>query len=73
MQAAVVYSGDWVLPFFGVLKNMNRCECMACYSMLAQVFKRGARPLGGGEVMLKVPIMKQLPPVNLVDEGVLVY
>ncbi|KAF5827984.1 phosphate cyclase [Dunaliella salina] len=34
-----------------------------------KVFRRGARPMGGGEVMLKVPIMKQLPPVNLVDEG----
>lgn len=42
---------------------------MACTRGHAQVFKRGARPLGGGEVMLKVPIMKQLPAINLVDEG----
>lgn len=34
-----------------------------------QVVKRGARPLGGGEVVLRVPIMKTLPPISLTDEG----
>lgn len=34
-----------------------------------QVAKRGAWPLGGGEVQLKVPALRLLPPVNLVDEG----
>jgi len=34
-----------------------------------KVVKRGARPLGGGEVVLRVPIMKQLPLINLTDEG----
>jgi RNA 3'-terminal phosphate cyclase-like protein len=34
-----------------------------------KVIKRGARPLGGGEVQLRVPNLRTLPPVNLVDEG----
>ncbi|GAX85703.1 hypothetical protein CEUSTIGMA_g13117.t1 [Chlamydomonas eustigma] len=35
-----------------------------------KVPKRGARPLGGGEVVLRVPVLKQtMPPVNLTDEG----
>lgn len=38
--------------------------------MCVQVVKRGARPLGGGEVVLRVPVMKQLPLINLTDEGV---
>ena len=34
-----------------------------------KVPKRGSRPLGGGEVVLRVPVIRQLPPVNLMDEG----
>ena len=36
-----------------------------------KVAKRGARPLGGGEVVLRVPVLRQLPPVNLTDEGMI--
>ncbi len=34
-----------------------------------KVIKRGARPLGGGEVQLRVPVLKQMVPVSLSDEG----
>lgn len=34
-----------------------------------KVIKRGARPLGGGEVALRVPVIRQLSPVNFMDEG----
>ena len=30
---------------------------------------RGAPPLGGGEVHLRLPVVRSLPPVSLVDEG----
>ena len=33
------------------------------------VKRRGARPLGGGEVVLRVPVLRQMPPVSLTDEG----
>lgn len=36
---------------------------------LRQVSKRGAPPGGGGEVFVRIPNLKQLPPVNLTDEG----
>ena len=36
-----------------------------------KVVKRGARPLGGGEVVLRVPVVRQLPPINLTDEGMI--
>lgn len=34
-----------------------------------KVQRRGAPPEGGGEVMLKVPILKLMPPVNMLQEG----
>lgn len=34
-----------------------------------KVVRRGAPPLGGGEVIVKLPVVKQLPAVSLVDEG----
>mmetsp|Transcript_17590 Transcript_17590/g.30185 ORF Transcript_17590/g.30185 Transcript_17590/m.30185 type:complete len:382 (+) Transcript_17590:112-1257(+) len=34
-----------------------------------KVVKRGARPLGGGEVHLRVPLVKELPCINMTDEG----
>jgi RNA 3'-terminal phosphate cyclase-like protein len=36
-----------------------------------QVIKRGAPPLGGGEVKLSVPMVKQLNPIQVVDEGMI--
>jgi RNA 3'-terminal phosphate cyclase-like protein len=36
-----------------------------------KVVKRGARPLGGGEVILRVPVLRQLPPISLTDEGMI--
>ncbi len=34
-----------------------------------KVVKRGARPLGGGEVQLRVPYVKHLAPIQMTDEG----
>eukprot|EP00798_Chlamydomonas_sp_ICE-L_P023245 gene23245-30469_t len=34
-----------------------------------KVIKRGARPLGGGEVLLRAPVLKTLEPIDLTDEG----
>ncbi|KAL0039835.1 hypothetical protein WJX77_009421 [Trebouxia sp. C0004] len=34
-----------------------------------KVIKRGAEPSGGGEVQLSCPVAKQLPPINMTQEG----
>lgn len=34
-----------------------------------KIVRRGAAPLGGGDVALRVPIVRQLNAINLVDEG----
>ena len=34
-----------------------------------KIIKRGSRPGGGGEVQLRVPLIKHLPRVNMSDEG----
>jgi len=34
-----------------------------------KIKKRGAAPLGGGEVFLRVPVVKSLTPVSLLDPG----
>lgn len=34
-----------------------------------RVVRRGAPPAGGGEVQLRMPVVRQLPPVSMVDEG----
>lgn len=34
-----------------------------------KIVRRGARPAGGGEVQLRVPLVKQLPLVDMTDEG----
>lgn len=34
-----------------------------------KVLKRGARPRGGGKVLLKIPNIKSLKPVQFIDEG----
>eukprot|EP00887_Chlorella_sp_A99_P003908 scaffold11.g3908.t1 len=34
-----------------------------------RVARRGAPPSGGGEVLLRMPTVRALPPVSLVDEG----
>eukprot|EP00928_Gymnodinium_smaydae_P014022 TRINITY_DN15084_c0_g1_i1.p1 TRINITY_DN15084_c0_g1~~TRINITY_DN15084_c0_g1_i1.p1 ORF type:complete len:378 (-),score=59.39 TRINITY_DN15084_c0_g1_i1:71-1204(-) len=37
--------------------------------LVFKVLKRGAQPGGGGEVMFSCPILKSIPPVELLDEG----
>ena len=37
--------------------------------LAAQVYKRGAPPGGGGEVHVRVPVARSLPPVSLLEEG----
>eukprot|EP00955_Chlamydomonas_euryale_P062140 358298-Chlamydomonas_euryale.AAC.3 len=61
----------------------GRCEgCGGMYSLLQYkisstqqrhlpVIRRGARPLGGGEVQLRVPNLRSLPAVDLTDEGMI--
>jgi RNA 3'-terminal phosphate cyclase-like protein len=34
-----------------------------------KINKRGAAPLGGGQVLLRCPIKRQLKPLQLVDQG----
>lgn len=34
-----------------------------------RIVRRGAAPLGGGEVALRVPVVKNLAPINWTDEG----
>lgn len=34
-----------------------------------KVNRRGAPPGGGGEIFLRLPIVKELPPISLIDEG----
>jgi RNA 3'-terminal phosphate cyclase-like protein len=34
-----------------------------------KVVRRGAPPKGGGEIVLRIPVLKSLPPVSLMDEG----
>lgn len=36
---------------------------------IAQVYKRGAPPGGGGEVQVRVPVARSLPPISLLEEG----
>lgn len=44
-------------------------ESSAGGSLELRVVKRGARPAGGGEVQLRVPLVRQLPHVVMTDEG----
>jgi RNA 3'-terminal phosphate cyclase-like protein len=46
------------LPRFGIGGNME-----------LKIIKRGARPGGGGKVLLKLPIVKTLKPITFTDEG----
>lgn len=42
-----------------------RCCSLGC----VKVLKRGAPPGGGGEVLVRVPIARKLPPISLMEEG----
>ena len=41
----------------------------SAFAVILQIKKRGAPPEGGGEVYLRVPVIKSLVPVHLLDEG----
>lgn len=45
--------------------------CSAHFCAAFQIKKRGAPPEGGGEVYLRVPVVKSLSPINLLDEGMI--
>ena len=36
-----------------------------------KILKRGARPFGGGEILFKCPIIRQLNPVQFIDAGLI--
>lgn len=44
-------------------------EATAGGSLELRVVRRGARPAGGGEVQLRVPLVRALPRVVMTDEG----
>lgn len=46
-----------------------RPELIPHYVLPPPAAKRGAAPKGGGEVVLRVPNVRQLPAVDLRDEG----
>ena len=50
------------------LQQQSLTACLHLHCTL-QVVRRGAPPLGGGEVVVRLPVVKQLLPVSLVDEG----
>ena len=50
------------LPLIRKLAGVDDC-------LELRIISRGAGPGGGGEVMLRVPPVKELPPVKMIDEG----
>jgi RNA 3'-terminal phosphate cyclase-like protein len=36
-----------------------------------RIARRGAPPRGGGEVMLRLPVLRSLPPITLLEEGMI--
>jgi len=47
--------------------HLRYCDTTSCESL--QIKKRGAPPGGGGEVFFKCPMVQQLKPILLIDEG----
>ena len=63
------------LQLFGVSDGLELrvrflSGCTTLFSLTSlQIKKRGAAPLGGGEVQFLCPIVKQVKTVNFVDPG----
>ncbi|KAK9918153.1 hypothetical protein WJX75_001749 [Coccomyxa subellipsoidea] len=51
------------LPLIRQLAGIEKDE------LQMKVYKRGAPPGGGGEVHLSVPVARSLPPISLIEEG----
>ena len=55
-----------------VSTDCSLAQSYACFVLTpVQILKRGAAPLGGGEVLVRCPILPALKPVKLLDEGLI--
>lgn len=52
------------LPLIRRAAGLEESAAVEC-----KIIRRGARPGGGGEVQLRVPLIKQLPRLDMTDEG----
>ena len=55
----------WRTVTLPLLRHLSGCDD----GFELRVVRRGAPPGGGGEISLRVPIAKQIPPVSLLEEG----
>ena len=64
------FGSDTYFSSMGSLASWyHSCAVFMFQTTHAQIRKRGSPPLGGGEVMLTVPIVKQLTPIDWTDAG----
>ncbi|GAB4814679.1 hypothetical protein N2152v2_001725 [Parachlorella kessleri] len=54
----------WRTVTFPLLRQLTELD-----DFELKIVKRGAPPGGGGEVFVRIPNLKQLPPISLTDEG----
>jgi hypothetical protein len=59
----------WRTVSLPLLRRAAGLDDAAAGGLELKVVRRGARPGGGGEVQLRVPLMRALPLVNMTDEG----
>jgi RNA 3'-terminal phosphate cyclase-like protein len=59
----------WRTVTLPLLRRIADLDEAAASGLELRILRRGARPVGGGEVLLRVPMIKQLPLVSLRDEG----
>lgn len=59
----------WRTVSLPLLRRAAGLDEAAAGSLELKVVRRGARPGGGGEVQLRVPLVRALPLVSMSDEG----
>lgn len=61
------------LHLFGVTEGLELQVCSSCAETLdmltLQIKKRGAAPLGGGQVIFKCPVVRNLNTLNFMQKG----